>query len=306
LENAHFNSFRDHMLGQPKHGDRDNIQNLTVDALQRYRAANYFGDNIVIVGTGAVNHEQFVDSVAREFDSISKTTSVNADGSDKAVYTPSLLFVRDDEMVNSNVGVFYNAPGIKDEDYYSFLLFKHVMGDYRIDKHAEHLNDVMKQYNNSHTLLGNLVDVTMSKAHYFAYSDAGLWGNYYFGNEVFTRQMNYVGVGVPTIYAHFMNDVEVYRARANLYNELLRKEHHSDINAEIGQQLLSLGRRLHRSEVATRVSHLDAYHLRHLANDWFYDAEPSFTNWGPIETTAVCGSYKYFKVNTMATVTNTH
>lgn len=46
--------------------------------------------------------------------------------------------------------------------------------------------------------------------------------------------MNYCGVAMPTIYAHYMNDVEVYRARNNLYNELLRKEHHSDINSEIG------------------------------------------------------------------------
>lgn len=306
LENVHFNSFRDHMMGQPTHGDRDNIQNLTVDDLQRYRSANYHGDNIVVVGTGAINHEEFVDSVSREFDSISKTTSVKAENSDKAVYTPSLLFIRDDEMYNSNVGVFYNAPGLKDEDYYSFLLWKHIFGEYQIDKHAEHLNDVEKQYNNIHTLLGNLVDVTRAKSHYFAYSDCGIWGNYFFGNEVFSRQMNYCGVGVPTIYAHHLNDVEVYRARANLYNELLRKEANSDINTEIGSQLLSLGRRIHRSEVASRVSHLDAYHMRHLANDWFYDAEPGFTNWGPIETVSVVGSYKYFKVNTMSTVTNTH
>lgn len=67
LEQVHYNSFRDHMMGQPKHGDRDNIQNLTVDDLQRYRTANYHGDNMIVVGTGAVNHEEFVDMVNREF-----------------------------------------------------------------------------------------------------------------------------------------------------------------------------------------------------------------------------------------------
>ena len=82
------------------------------------------------------------------------------------------------------------------------------------------------------------MDVTRAESHYYAYSDCGLWGNYFFGNEVFTRQMNYCGVGLPTIYSHYMNDVEVYRARNNLYNELLRKEQHGDINNEIGKQLL--------------------------------------------------------------------
>ena len=35
--------------------------------------------------------------------------------------------MRDDEMVNSNVGVFYDAPGLKDDDYTSFLLLKHMI-----------------------------------------------------------------------------------------------------------------------------------------------------------------------------------
>jgi hypothetical protein len=54
------------------------------------------------------------------------------------------MFVRDDEMINSNVAVFYDAPSIKHQDYYSFLLLQNMFGNYRIDKNAEHLNDVKK------------------------------------------------------------------------------------------------------------------------------------------------------------------
>lgn len=46
--------------------------------------------------------------------------------------------------------------------------------------------------------------------------------------------------------------------------------------------------------------------MRQTCNEWFYDAEPSFTNWGPIESVSQVGSYKFFKVNTLATVTNMH
>jgi processing peptidase subunit beta len=95
--------------------------------------------------------------------------------------------IRDDEMYNSNVGVFYDAPSVKHPDYYAFLLMKHVVGNYRIDKNAEHLNDVKKQYNSTHSMLGDLVDVTRQDCHYFAYSDCGIWGSTFFGNEVFTR-----------------------------------------------------------------------------------------------------------------------
>lgn len=60
LESCHFNSFRDHMLGQPIRGDRDNLQNLTVDDLSSFKAANYTGENMVVVGTGAIDHDAFV------------------------------------------------------------------------------------------------------------------------------------------------------------------------------------------------------------------------------------------------------
>jgi hypothetical protein len=61
-----------------------------------------------------------------------------------------------------------------------------------------------------------------------------------------------------------------------------------------------------RSEIAKRISHTDATFIRQLCYQYFYDSEPSFTNWGPIQETSSIGSYKYFKLNTMTTVSNTH
>ncbi len=306
LENAHYNAFRDHMMGQPIKGDADILSQISAADLAQFKAANYFGENIVVVGTGNISHEQFVDQVNQAFHSVSKTATGTSANKDKCVFVPALMMIRDDEMYNSNVSVFYDAPTVKHEDYYAFLLLKHMFGSYRIDKHAEHLNDVKKQYNSMHSLLGDLPDVTMAESHYFAYSDCALFGNYFFGNEVFTRQMNYCGTCLPTIYSHYLNEVEVVRGRNHLWNSLLNTESNQAINKEVGSQLLSVGRRVHRSEIAARVSHFDAYHMKHLCYKWFYDAEPGWTNWGPIETVAVNGSYKYFKVNTMSTVTNAH
>lgn len=306
IENVHFNVYREHMMGQPIKGDRDITHTLQADHLRDFHSTNYYGDNIVVVGTGNINHEEFVNQVSQSFQSLPKSGSSSIKNKERPIYIPALLFIRDDEMVNSNVGVFYDAPSIKDQDYYAFLLLQHMFGEYRIDKHATHLNDVKKQYNSMHALLGDLPDVTKADSLYYAYSDSGIFGNYFFGNEVFTRQMNYCGVCLPTIYSHFMNDVEVYRGRNNLYNKLLNREAPSEINKEVGQQILALGRRVPRSEIAKRVAHLDAYHMKHLCNQWFYDAEPSFTNWGPIESVSQVGSYKYFKINTLATVSNAH
>lgn len=47
------------MLGQPIKGEADNLANLSIDDLKNFKAANYYGDNLVVVGTGNINHEEF-------------------------------------------------------------------------------------------------------------------------------------------------------------------------------------------------------------------------------------------------------
>jgi processing peptidase subunit beta len=144
MEAVHFNSFRDHMMGQPIAGDADNVQNLTADILNAYRSANYTGEKMVIVGTGSVEHDAFVDLVGSAFGSIQQSSGADQVNNEKCVYTPSLLMMRDDEMYNSNVGVFFDAPHTTHEDYYAFQVMKHVIGEFDIQKNAEHLNDMQK------------------------------------------------------------------------------------------------------------------------------------------------------------------
>ena len=148
------------------------------------------------------------------------------------------MFVRDDEMINSNVGIFFDAPGWAHEDYYGFLLFQRIIGNYQVDKNDGHLNDPGKQYNTNQVLLGYLPDVTIQNCHYAAYSDCGLFGSYLFGNEVFTRAMNLVGLHIPCTYATFTNEVEVYRARNKLYDELLCIQSPQEVIQQIGPQIL--------------------------------------------------------------------
>jgi len=50
--------------------------------------------------------------------------------------TPSLMFMRDDEMYNVNVGVFFLAPSWTDNDFFAMQLFKRIMGEYRVDKYC--------------------------------------------------------------------------------------------------------------------------------------------------------------------------
>jgi processing peptidase subunit beta len=294
------------MIGQPSRGDRDNLQALKVEQVRQFHNDFYTGENLVVVASGNVNHEEVVSAVEAHFASLPKSSGATAPNSERPIFTPSLLFMRDDEMINSNCAVFYDAPGVKHPDYYGFELLKRIFGTYRLQKNSEHINDCIKQYNALHSLVADLPDVTVHNSHYWAYSDCGIFGNYFFGNEIFTRQMTYCGMALNTIYGHFMNDVEVFRARNAYYNELLATDNVVGTLHDIAPQIIYWGRRVPRSEIAKRIAHFDAYHMKNLCYEWFYDAEPSVVNWGPVESTASCGSYKYYKIHTLSSVTNYH
>ena len=68
--------------------------------------------------------------------------------------------IRDDYMINLSVGVFIYAPSWHHKYFYSFLLLQRVFSNYTIDRNAEHINDVKKQYNSMHALLGDLPNLT--------------------------------------------------------------------------------------------------------------------------------------------------
>lgn len=68
--------------------------------------------------------------------------------------------MRDDELVNLNVGVFFNAPTWSNSDFLPVYFFSRLLGNYRADKYTgAHLNSANRQYNQSHSFLGNLPDV---------------------------------------------------------------------------------------------------------------------------------------------------
>lgn len=221
MENVYFNIFREHMIGQPILGDIDNIRQITREMIVDFHRRMYFGDNIVVVGSGAIEHQQLVDLVEQHFSSMPKKSALEMRNMEKPIYNPGLLMIRDDEMINSSVGVFYDAPHWSHQDFYSFLLLQRMIGNYEIQRNCGHLNDPMKQYNAMHVMLGDLVDVTSAECLYSPYSDCGIFGNWFFGNEVFTRNMNFCGVHILTNYGEIVQDVEVIRARNVLWNELM-------------------------------------------------------------------------------------
>lgn len=262
------------MMGQPILGDRANIKAVTRDFVVNYHAANYFGENLVIVGAGGIKHEELVELANTHFGHCARKPpeGVKRKGTEKPTFIPALTMIRDDEMENCCVGVFYNAPSWMHEDYYSFLLLERIFGSYNQETNYEGLNNPGKQYNSVQSYLAQYPDIVKQQAIYSPYKDCGVFGNYLIGNEAFVKQMNYCGLHFPTKFADYIDESEIERAKQKLYMELTNIDTTADIMQSIGQQVLYWNRRVPRSEIAKRIARLRKVDIERICTEWFYDA----------------------------------
>jgi processing peptidase subunit beta len=206
LENIHYTSFRDHQLGQPTLGVRENAATLNLNQIKEFIAQHHTGGNLIVTATGDVNHSQLVESANKSFGGLQRTT-VELPNSHQAYYTPSLMFMADDELSNLNVAAFLKAPAYAHPDSTLMRIIVELLGEYQADKHtATNLNDSSLQYNSFHSHLGDMTDIALHKCFYFAYSDAGLLGSYLLGNEVFGSSMIFASQNYLTRYSHGVAD----------------------------------------------------------------------------------------------------
>ena len=109
-------------------------------------------------------------------------------------------------MLNTAFAVAFEAPSWNDPDYFAMQYFKRIVGEYRCDKFTgEHLNSAHLQYNSFHTYLGNYPDMILHQPFYFPYSDTGLFGNFIYGNEMYSPEMAVVTQNQMSIYAQYVH-----------------------------------------------------------------------------------------------------
>jgi processing peptidase subunit beta len=73
LQNVHYTSFRDHFLGQPSTGIRENTYSITADQIKQFHNQFYVGENIVVSAAGEVDSNQFNELVNQHFGSARAT-----------------------------------------------------------------------------------------------------------------------------------------------------------------------------------------------------------------------------------------
>jgi len=96
LQMVHYTAFRDHYLGQPSTGIRENTYSITSDQVKQFHNQFYVGENIVVSGAGEIDSTQFNDLVNQHFGSVRASVEGQVANKEQPYLTPSLMFQRDD------------------------------------------------------------------------------------------------------------------------------------------------------------------------------------------------------------------
>lgn len=278
-----YTSFREHMVGQSEYGIRDNIPSLTAKQLEDFHRQNFTGNNTIFVVSGNFDSSLVWDSVQKHSQALPAEAPGGQLNSEKPILTPVVMAQRDDEMYNLNCASGFNAPAFGDRDYFALKFLEKVIGDYNAEVHGmAHLNSAHLSRSSLHTLWGTKVGVTLARTKYEAFSDFGLFTMFAHGNDFWAREIFFGMNHIASYMARSLEITEVFRARAEWFNELLGQHSSKKLNEDIAKELLYIGRRISRTEAAYRFSHLaDPSDLRVVLHDHLYDKEIGSVLWGP-------------------------
>ena len=279
MENVHFTAFRDHMFGQPTRGNSVSVSNISQDSIKDYLDAHYIGSRMVLAATGNVDHKALLGLADKHFGAVSKSGR-EVTGEDKPVFTGSQVIMRDDDVDLAHCGIFYQAPSWNNEDFYAFQVLQRIMGDYRPPRDSI-INHPHLQYNWLHTWFGEMEDFGEHDSYFLPYSDVGLFGHYASCLDLSGFFAPHAVLKATKRATNFVMESEKYRARNRYYNELLNLT--DDINKQgldVANEVLYVGRRIARSEVAKRVSVADARYLEKVYTKWLWDCELAMAFYG--------------------------
>jgi len=286
FDQLHSVAFQGQPLGRTILGPKENIETITQHELKQYIAKNYKADRMVLVGSGAVEHEELVQLAKKYFGELPASTSPVEPGKgsiapgETSNFVGSEVRIRDDTIPTANVAIAVEGVSWESPDYYPALVAQAVIGSWdRVSSTANTQGSKLAQIVSRNHLASSFMSFSTS------YNDTGLWGIYLVTDKEETlddlvhftlKQWNRLSVDV--------SDAEVERAKSQLKASLLLSLDGSTASAEdIGRQLVTTGRRETPEEVERAVDSVSTKDVRAFAQKYLWDRDIAIAALGRIQ-----------------------
>jgi len=278
FDHLHSAAFQGTSLGLTILGEISNIQSIKRDDLVDYIKTHYTAPRMVLVGSGAVNHDELVQLAEKHFGGLSSAN--NAPARTKRVpYTGSEIRVRSDDMELAHVAIGFESVGWSHPHYFTYLIVQALLGSY--DHH-----------HGAASLLASRLAETVDKEHLAEsfqtfsthYKTTGLFGVYgiahpgeKFADFTFEILQEFQRTAL------YITPEELHRAKNKVKAALLSSlDGNMAVAEDIGRQMLTLSRRMTPAEVFMRVDSIQVSDVKEVLDKYFNDVCPSVVGLGPI------------------------
>jgi len=120
------NFWKDHPLGKPILGTKETVRRFERDTLMDFYGGRFLGGNMIFSAAGNIEHDSFVEQVARRFESLPAGQSPLPDAPPKTAARINLRNKKSLEQVQLCLGV--PAPAVADESRYITLVLNTLLG----------------------------------------------------------------------------------------------------------------------------------------------------------------------------------
>lgn len=281
-DRLHACAFRDYSLGYSTIGPFDGIEKLSQAHLEKYLAANYTADKMVIVAAGPVKHADIVQLASAAFGNV-KAGPPHAVCT-KPYFCGAELIYRNDEM-GPTAYICIGLEGVpwRSPDAVTFMVMQHIIGSY---KKNQGLVPGTISGNRVINAVANKMAVGCAdefETFNINYRDTGMFGFYIACDEVAVEHAVGELMFGMNLLSFSVTDEEVERGKRELKAAIVSSSGSSAANcAEVGKQVLGYGRGIPPAEMMLRIDAIDAEEVKRVAYKYLNDQEVAVTALGPL------------------------
>mmetsp|Transcript_8890 Transcript_8890/g.16347 ORF Transcript_8890/g.16347 Transcript_8890/m.16347 type:complete len:463 (-) Transcript_8890:270-1658(-) len=276
FDRLHETAYRGSSLGRTILGPTENINAMDQAMIKDYVETHYTADRMVVVGAGAIDHDELVKLADTHFGGVSAESKKEITF-EEAVYTGSEIRMRYDDMPDAHIAYALPIGGWADPDSFPFMVMQNMIGTWEEGMPGGKFA--------RNPLIAKCAEQRMAKkisAFCTQYSDTGLFGVYAVGEPMALDDLMFNVQGTVTDFAYEVDEQLLEQAKKQMIiQHLAIADGSTSVCEELGRQMLSFGRRLHPVETVARIQAVDSAAIKAAADKFLYDQCHALAAIGP-------------------------
>ena len=265
FENFSAASYQGHKLGDSILGSAESVSGFSRDDLARFMTRYYGSEQMILIATGAVNHDDLIAEAERHSGDIRQATSpVRA----KPSWTGGRI-IETRQLEQSHVIAGLSAPAATDSERYAMMLLSNLYGGGMASR-------LFQQVREQRGLCYSIFSFAQM------FSDAGVFGIYAGTAAEDVDEMLTVSAAALQEMKHDLSDEEVERGKSQMRAAILMgQESVSGMTEAMARQLILFGHVRTADEVAQSVNALTKDNVIAMIERLCADAAPAISVIGP-------------------------